>query len=151
MGRMQFSFRDYSEERSTLDFAIVDLSAGNIAANLTAFDAVQTALEGVTDGVVATRRLIALDEVVSGLIPTVASVQRERKWLVRYIDTVTQRPGSFEIPTASPDGLLTAGTDLMNLTLTAPTALVTALEANVRSINGNTINVQQIRLVGRNL
>lgn len=151
MGRMQFSVRDFSEERSSVDFGIVDLTAGNIAANLTAFDTVQAAIEGVILGEVATRRLVAVDEVVSAVIPTNAFAQRELKWLVRYTDTVNGKSGSLEIPTANPTGILIPGTDRMDLTETAPTALVTALETNGRTVDGNTFNIAGIFLVGRNL
>jgi len=152
MGRMQFSFRDFSEERSTVDFAIVDLTAGNIAANLTAFDTVAAAIDGVTLGTLATRRLVAVDEVVSSVIPANPFAQRELKWLVRYTDTVNGKSGSLEIPTADPTGIMVAGTDRMDLSITGtPTALVTALETNGRTVDGNTFNITGIFLVGRNL
>lgn len=151
MGRMQFSVRDFSQERSAVDFAIVDLTAGNIAANLTAFAAVQTAIDNVTLGTIASRRLVAVDEIVSSVIPANPFAQRELKWLVRYTDSVNGKSGSLEIPTADPTGILVAGTDRMDLTEPTPTALVTALEANARTVDGNTFNITGIFLVGRNL
>lgn len=76
--------------------------------------------------------------------------QREIKWLVRAVDDVNGKNVQIEIPTADLS-LLTGGNDFLDLGGTEAAALVTALEANVLSVDGNAISVSSIQFVGRNI
>lgn len=90
--------------------------------------------------------------------------QRELKWAVTYKDTseflddpTNTVPNPYfgklftsELPTANP-ALLSAGRDTLDLADVAVSPFVTAFEANAVSPVGGNVEVQQIRIVGRNI
>lgn len=151
MGRAIVTLRDFSRETSNIDVDIVPVNAGNLAAQSTALGTFITALQGVTRGVVARRVLVAEDVDVSSAIPTDENSQVEWKWLVRGRDTVNGKAYTRSIPCADPTGRLVTGTDRMSFEVgqDANIAFRTALEAFVRSVDGNTIAVEEVIIKGR--
>lgn len=148
-----FKLRDYSNETSSFKFYHGPITAGTIAGFLTQFGALRTAVEGITNGIVSSEKWTGDDTLLSNAIPTDENAQRERKWLVRFRDTVTQKKYFATVPTADPVGRLIAGTDRANLAETAMAAFVTAFEAIARNedSDANAIDVLEIVLVGRNI
>lgn len=149
--KLQMQIMDYSFEDSPVTVSGVDMNAGNIAAQFGLMDALRDAIIGVTLGtLVKDSRTAAITE-NARTRPTSPFAQRENKWLVRYLDTVdTNGNGTFEIPT--PDlALLDNSGEFMDLTSTEGAALVTAIEAFHRSRLGNTVTVESIEYVGRNI
>jgi len=148
--RFTLSIRDYSAELSSVSLPGVDLTAANFDAQDGLFDTLQTAIDGIIVGVIATRKLLAQDLIVSADLPTSAFAQRELKWLVRYTGNTLAKKYTAEIPT--PDAaLLLAGTDNMNLGVGAGATFVTAFEAVVRPEGELGVNVENVVLVGRKL
>lgn len=76
--------------------------------------------------------------------------QRENKWLVSMVETGTGNPVSFTIPCADLS-LLAADGENMDATSTEYSDLVTAIEAFVRSNDGNTVTVTSIKFRARTL
>lgn len=150
MSRAIITIRDFSRETSNLDIETVDVTAANLVAQTTAFDNFITAVQGVTRGVVARRVHIATDEVVSSAIPTDENSQVEWKWLVRGRDTVNGKAYTRSVPCADPTGRLVTGTDRMSFEVgqTENLAFRTAFEAFARSIDGNTIAVEEVVIKG---
>lgn len=125
------------------------LNAGNIAAQLAAFDAWRAAVEGVSLGNPGSYQITASDTTVAKVTATDPAAQRENKWLVSYTDNVTGLPGSYTIPCYDPDQLATDGE---NLAAGANrTALITATEAFVLSNAGNAVTVTSIKFRARTL
>lgn len=88
----------------------------------------------------------------SGALPTEPYAQREIKLLVNYRDTVTAKKYRIEIPGPDLAALAQAGTDVVDHTSNATAvAFVTAMETYARSVDGNLITVEGMRIVGRRL
>lgn len=86
----------------------------------------------------------------AGGLPTDPFAQREVGLRVFYTDDVTSKKYHFTIPGPDLDALAQAGTDVVDHTSNATAiALVTALEAEARSPDGNAITVTGMRIVGR--
>lgn len=146
MSKVRLPFVDYTSERSTASMYVADAIG----------DAAITAIVGAVDGMVVGGRQDAVLVVESakdaGTAGPAASplAQRENKWLVRATDDVNARNVQIEIPCADLT-LLSGGQDFLDLSGTEAAALVTAIEANVLSQDGNAISVASIQFVGRNL
>lgn len=149
--KVQVQIMDYSFEDSPATVYGVDLNAGNIAAQFTLMDTLVGAIQGVILGTkVKDSRSAAVTE-FARTRPTSPFAQRENKWLVRLLDTVDPAGNrTMEIPTPDLDLLDNTG-EYMDLTSTEGAALVDALEAFARSGLGNTVTVESIQYVGRNI
>lgn len=148
--RSTFSITDFSREVSTFQVNGINVSSANYDAQQTQLIALSDAVIGISIGTVTKREFVSSIAFPESGTPSNAFAQREMKWFVTYSDTVTGLLQSSEI--ACPDlALLVANTDLMDLTLAASAAFVTAFEAFVRSSDGNPVNVESVRVVGRNL
>lgn len=76
--------------------------------------------------------------------------QRENKWLVSMVEATTLNPVTFTIPCADLS-LLAADGENMDSTAPEYAALVSAIEAFVRSNDGNTVTVTSIKFRARTL
>jgi len=147
--KVKLSGLDHSNEGTSVGWWMVDLTAANFVAQTAAFEAVKAAIRDVA--------LIAFDggEYPANVtereedLPASPYAERESKWLVTMIDQVNNDVNQFEIGGADLTTKI-AGSELMDLTSVAGAALVAALEANVKSRDGNAIVVRQVAHVGRN-
>lgn len=159
-----FSILDYDGERSNTSFYTGSITAVSLPGTLTQFGDLRTAIDGIILGTISTETLKVFDTKVSNTLPTNKAAQRESKWLVVYEDNLPffddpvnaipnegfKKVFTFEIPTADLS-LLQEGTDRMNISSGAGATFVTAFEAIARSPYGGTVNVLEVRHVGRSL
>lgn len=164
-GELSFALRDYSKEQSGFTVHTGAVTAISLPGLLTQIGTLRTAIDGMTLGVVAKESLMAFNTALSAAVPTDENAQRERKWLVRYVDNlpffddpINAIPNAgfgkvftFSIPTALFVGTLLPNTDLADLTDALIAPFVTAFEAIARSPYGGTVDVLEIEAVGRNL
>jgi len=153
-GSVGFTFQDFSGEKSTVAFETDDVNAGNIAAISSLNGALTTALQGITAGNINKRRFLADDAVVTAGAPGSAIAQRELKWLLNLVDSVTGEVIHREVPTAdvSDTTLLVAGTDLADMADAAWVSMASAIDGNYNNPKtGNSLTLTGARLVGRNL
>lgn len=146
MSKVAVPFTDFSNENSTMRVYVAD--AIGDAAITAIFDAVV----GVTLGNAQKSVLETAIDKDAGTLGAASApfAQRETKWLVRGTDTVTGKRVTFTIPCADLAQLV-PGTDFLDTSAASPgEALVTAIEANVKSDVGNAITVDSIEHVGRN-
>lgn len=116
-------------------------------AGLTLFE---SALAGVTNGL-KWKTEVSRSTLSSKVPPTNASF-RENKWLVSYEDNVNFKRGTFTIPTADPGSVVfISGTDNVDLSTGNGQSLRQAVEAFVRSPDGNDVTVIRVKYVGRNI
>jgi len=150
--RFARTYLDYSREKSTIDFRIREMTAATIAAVLTEAATLGSAIDGLSGGTLIKSQLMQDSSKFTEAPPVDPNAQRERKWLVRYEDTVNLKLGQVEIPVAlvNTDTLAT-NSDFADFTATEWTDFITAFELTARSIDGNTVNVLEAVLVGRNL
>jgi len=148
-GSLQFI--DYSKEKSGMDFNFGPITALTIAAFLSQFGAFRTATEALSLGNLVSDSWTGDTTTYNVAPPTDENAQRERKWRVRYQDTVNLAIYKIEIPCANIVGQLQAGTDNADLTTAEWVAWIAAFEALAKSPEGNTVNVLDAIKVGRNL
>jgi len=150
----QFTFQDYSEEKSTVEFTYEQATAANFDAIVAHVAGALNALQDLTLGNVNKTTFIAqINDVDLGPAGT-PSAQREMKWLLEFEDNVTGGRFQREVPTADivTAGLLITNTDIADMTHANWIALKTALDGNIRNnATGNTATLTGARLVGRNL
>jgi hypothetical protein len=150
----RFTFADYSDEKSTVEFTYDQATAANFDAIVGHISGALNALEDLTLGNVNKTTFVAqVNDVDLGPAGT-PSAQRELKWLLEFQDSVTGGRFQREVPTADivTAGLLIPNSDVADLTATEWVALKTALDGNIRSnTTGNTATLTGARLVGRNL
>ncbi len=149
MGRVTISELDRSLEPTRMTLRMTDLTAANFDAQITAAGTLQAAIQGVSlidfDGIT----YLALETPREETQPTSVYAQREAKWLITMADDVNERLNQFEI--GGPD-LTLAGSDGKTLDVSggAGATLVTQLEANAISRDGNAMTFVVGVHVGRN-
>lgn len=151
-----FTMQDYSGEMSTVQVhgdigaetlaAAVQSGAGSPMENFSLALITLSNGERVSQTVTAIRRITLQNT-------TTSETQRELKYLVRYFDEVTLARYSFEIPCADvgTEAWFKQNTDELDLSNATVAAAVTQIETDVRSPDGNPIEVIGITLVGRNI
>jgi len=152
--KANFNYRDFSGEvgRVALQFATILGDGSNLAAILTAIDAVGDALEAITLGTVAGRAYTNQTVADAGTFPASQYAQRELGVRVYLTDNVNGKKSSFTIPAPELSILsIAAGSDDVDISdASVMAALVTAIEANVKSVDGNAVTVTRASVIGRN-
>lgn len=145
MGRANLILWEYGDNAKTSKAEVhtTDLNVGNIVAQTALFDAWRAAVEGVSVGEPGAYSLTAIDGGPSKTPSADTTAQRENKWLVSFVDTVTGLAGSYTIPCYSHTLI---GADGENMAAgAARTALITATEDFVLSNAGNPVTVTSIK------
>jgi len=144
------SFLDYSGEPSSTRFGITTMTAANFdAVNLDVTDLV-TGIDGISLLTIASQRVVSGQLFLSRAKPASVEAQREKKWLIRYEDTVTHLLYRNEIPGADLS-LLATNSDMANLALAPWVSFIAAFEAVVRSPDGNAVDFIDAQYVGKRL
>ena len=151
MSKQILSYRDKSGETSTISLNYIDVAAGggNFDAVLALQDAVHDAIETITLCVTSGNKL---QQHVSGSAATPGNnaAQREFGLRIHLVDLTEDRRSFFTIP--APDLVnmtIPDNTDIVPLTETLVADLVTAVEAGVKSRDGNAVTVEKVTIVGR--
>jgi len=141
--KLNLTYLDRDNEASTISVHGTALTAGNFATQSGLIDALILAIADVTSMVLSKDSRIAVENKFTPVLPTDAFAQRGIKWLVRAGDT-NGNPVTFHIPGAALGltGLLVG--EKMDLTSTEGAALVNAIEAYVKSNDGEAITVTEI-------
>ena len=149
-----FQFRDFGRETSNVKIYNGAITAASLPGFLTAFGAMRAALEAITLGIASQEMWVGDITVLSAAAPTNQEAQREKKWLGRYHDTVTQKKYTFEVPTADLTAVaLLPGTDFADLTVTPMSTFKTNFDAFARNPDSDTnaVVLDSMQFVGRNL
>lgn len=149
MGKFSMTYLDHDNERSNASIGIVELNAGNIAAQLALIATLQAAIEAICIGNLDRTVVSAITTDLAAVPPASGNAQRETKWLVSGVDTQGLNC-SVEIPTADLT-LLPNGSGVMDLAAGVGLALANALDAVWVSKIGNAVTVSRVIHVGRNI
>lgn len=143
------SVREFSGKTGNFSIFHGPITVGTLAGFLTQWGALKTAIDTVTNGVLAKEQITMDNTILSALFPVSEFAQRGNKWLVHYVNTVSGKPYELTIPCADPTGRLNAGTDIANMANADIIALVAAVEAIGRSPENDAdgINVDKIEFV----
>lgn len=148
MSTVTISGLDYSGESTRFGVHITDLTAVNFDAQITAAGNVQSAVQGVSlidfEGMIinANETPRETDK------PASPYAQRESKWLITMSDDTNARLNQFEVGGADLT-LLASDGETLDVSAGAGAALVTALEANLISRDGNSMTFVEAVHVGR--
>lgn len=142
MGRVNLSYIDREGEIGSVGVFIADMTAGTFTAQNGLIDDLVTAIAGVSTLNLKKDSRIAVETNLTPARPTDGFAQRGVKWLVRAVDT-NGNAVTFHIPGADLD-LLPANSENLNLTAGAGLALKDAIEAVVRSNDGDAIVVGEV-------
>lgn len=152
MAKASWSYRDKSDEISTVELNIPDVSAGG-----TDFDAVMASVATLGAALLATTECIQAREMFNQAVdtknpatPTDVLAQRESALRIFYADDVTGEVYHISLPGPDWDTVdLLPNTDLADLTDEPLATLVSALESDAESPVGNAITVLRAVQVGR--
>jgi len=153
MADVVFKIRDFSDEYSTVRIPIADFAAdgSDYQARMTQVGSLQAAIAAVTAGTIAPRTVPAERGIVNDTRPASPFAQRELKWLIQYQDDVSGKHYTLSIPAPALELMSDGGDDVADIVgITAWSTLVTWLEANMTSPEGNSITVNRVSVVGRN-
>lgn len=152
-GKYTLKFWDYSKEGSTVSFYTDDITAGNLAAQTALNDALKSAIDALTVGNIAKETFLVLDDDNGQNYPSDVNAQRERKWLLHMVDSVTGAAVTATIPTADlGNGHLQTNSDEANMADAEWVALKSAIDGNfVNPKTGNSLTLQSAEKVGRDL
>lgn len=152
------TLRDRTGEPTTHTVYFDDITAVSLPGLLTELGAYNTALLGITNGVLA-KDMWGEETVVSNAVPSDNSAQRESKLLVQYQDTTNEKPFILTIGTIDftklvflPGGGDAVAFDAANGASAEIQAWVTAFEALASPPDNPSHNVvvTGMRYVGRN-
>lgn len=152
MAKASWSYRDKSDEISTVELTVADVAAGG--AN---FDTVMTSVAALGAALLASSECIQAREVFNQAVdtknpatPTDVLAQRESALRIFYADDVTGEVYHVSVPGPDWDSIdLLPNTDLADLTDEPVASLVSAMEANAFTPVGNNLTVLRAVQVGR--
>ncbi len=152
MAKASWSYRDKSDEISTVELNIPDVSAGGAD-----FDAVVASIATLGAAILASTECIQAREMLNQAVdtknpatPTDVLAQRESALRIFYADDTTGEVYHISIPGPDWDSIdLLPNTDLADLTDEPLATLVAALESDAESPVGNAISVLRAVQVGR--
>jgi hypothetical protein len=148
--KVHFGMSDHSAEACGPSMYFDDADAPDFTDAQTAAGLVETALDILTDCAMTKTTLSAVIAAQNEGTPSVVTAQREIAVRVTYKDTVTGKFERFDVPGPATTFYPGAGTDVIPLDNVIAAAFILVFEANCVSMDGNAVEVTNIRLVGRN-
>lgn len=150
--KVSFNLIDYSGEQTSTQVYVEEMDSSNYDDVVSAVDALQTALLLATDCNHVSTSISLLTDTTPAVPAPIATAQREIAIRVKYVDAVNGRYGNFTVPGPAigfypPQGVKDDFVPLNNLIFSA---FIGVIEANMVSRDGNSIEVVEGRLVGRN-
>lgn len=152
MAKASWSYRDRSDEISTVELNIPDVSAGgaDFDAVVASIATLGAAILTATECVQAREMLNQAVDVKSPTTPTDVLAQRESALRIFYADDTTGEVYHISIPGPDWDAIdLLPNTDLADLTDEPLATLVAAIESDAESPVGNAVTVLRAVQVGR--
>lgn len=152
MAKASWSYRDNSDEISTVELTIADVSAGgaDFDAVMASVAALGGALFAATACVQAREMFLQAVDTKDPSTPTDVEAIRESALRIFYADDVTGEVYHISMPGPEWDTIdKIPNTDLADMTDEPLAALVAAIEANALSPVGNAISVLRCVQVGR--
>lgn len=155
MNRVIHTIIDASGERSTVTHFLPTITNANFLSVVgngvgQGVGDLRLAVAGLTLGNFVRHSVIVYSDIVPLAAPANPLAQRELRYRFGLLDASTFQRYSFEVPCPDLTIGLVANTDEVDLTDPTIAALVTILENDINSPDGNGYIVEYCRLVGRN-
>lgn len=151
--RVTVKLKDHSDELSVLGVHIPDLNlVDSLWADADALaDGLAAEIAAMTIGTIQSVRASQATQAEDKTRPANAFAQRETGFRVFFTDNVNQEAGYFTIGTADLGiASVVPGQDELDLSVAPASSLVTWLETNAVTRDGNALTVDRIVIVGRN-
>jgi hypothetical protein len=149
---------DYSDESSPLKVFNGAVTSTSIAGYITDLGSFRTLTQNLVLGTVSKEQWVGDNTIISQARPSDPDAQRERKGLVVYKGNTTNKLFTLTIPTirtkaSGGASLIVPGTDLFDLAASPVAPWIAGFESLARTPDDDTetVTVQEIRLVGRNI
>ena len=152
MAKASWSYRDKSDEISTVELTVADVSAGgaDCVAVMADVAALGAAILASTECIQAREMFNQAVDVKNPATPTDVLAQRESALRIFYSDDTTGEVYHISIPGPDWDAIdLLPNTDLADLTDEPLATLVAAIESDALSPVGNAVTVLRAVQVGR--
>ena len=152
MAKASWSYRDESDEISTVEMTVADVSAGGADFDAVMADvaALGAAFLAATECIQARESFVQQVDVKDPATPSDPHAARESGLRIFYGDDTTGEVYHVTLPGPDWDAIdMLPNTDLADLTDTEVAAIVTAIEANALSPVGNAVTVLPAVKVGR--
>jgi hypothetical protein len=152
MAKASWSYRDRSDEISTVELSVPDVSAGGadfdtVVASIATLGA---AILSMTECVQAREMLNQAVDVKDPATPTDVFAQRESAARIFYADDTTGEVYHISIPGPDWDTVeLLPNTDLLDMAEEPLATLIAAIESDAESPVGNSVTVLRVVQVGR--
>lgn len=150
-GKHVLTLWDYDKESSTVTLPTVEIDETNLVAQEAFMDTFVTAVDGVSLGVIYKDVRTFKDDQIAGTPPASKEAQREKKWLVRMTGDTSFKPYTMTIPGADLALLDDQAKGKMDTSDPAYTLIKAAIENFYYGDAGESVTVQEIVFVGRNL
>lgn len=150
MPTLKLRGKDFSGEPTSVSIPLgsTAVTAGNYAAYAASIAALIAAIQPLSY-IPLHEQFVAIDEAVTDQASNEEG-QREKKWRVRYVSTVTGKRYHIEIPGSILTGNLIAGTDFLDISSGDGLAFKDAFEDEAREPGTtNTVTVSNVQFVGR--
>lgn len=152
MGKASWSYRDRSDEISTVELNVADVSAGGAD-----FDAVMASVAALGGALFALSACVQAREVYNQVVdtkdpstPSDEEANRESALRIFYADDTTGEVYHISVPGPEWDTIIMLpNTDKADMTDEPLAALIAAIEANALSPVGNAVSVLRAVQVGR--
>lgn len=152
MAKASWTYRDRSDELSSVELTVADVSAGG-----TDFDAIMAEVAGLGAAILAVTDCVQAREVFNQAVdtpdpatPSDVMANRESALRIFYADDVTGTVYHVSIPGPDWDGVnLLPNTDLADMTDEPLATLVSQIESDALSPVGNAVTVLRCVQVGR--
>ena len=152
MAKASWSYRDKSDEISTVELTVADVSAGGADFDAVMADvaALGAAILTATECIQARESFVQAVDTKNPATPTDVLAQRESALRIFYADDTTGEVYHVSIPGPDWDAIdLLPNTDLADLTDEPLATLVAAIESDALSPVGNAVTVLRAVQVGR--
>lgn len=150
---LSVTYNDYGAEASNVKLNMATITAANFDQTLLDAASLYDAIAGVTLGIRVKHTLGNVYQILPTKYPAADdAAQRELKWKVNCLDATAMKPVWFTLPCADTSKLDPNNRGFANIGDAGPVdALVSAIESLVLSADGNSLTVESIELVGRNV
>lgn len=152
MGLVTARFRDKSNEYSTFSVEVNDIDGvARLWTTLTGeTDDLETAVEGISLATLVSLNYRQIANAEDDTIPASFFAERESGLRFFYSDDVTAQKYNITVPAPDLQTIAVEGSDEVPLDNATVAPMVTWMETNALSPNGNAVTVDRIVKVGRN-
>lgn len=149
-GSLSMTFKDAAGKPSSQRLTMPKITLANFTAQQTAADTLEGDTEAMSDGVIVQYSHGNRNTNISPTLPT-GDVFRSKKLAVSFTDQSTGKTSTTQIPIRKAGLAYLAGTKYLDLSMTPTSTYVSDFNSFVQSEDENSVLINNIRAVGRDI